>query len=239
MIRVEATGVKKFFAGRLALDLDLTLTAGTLYAILGENGSGKSTCLRLFSLLERPDQGEVRYYEAGRLVPYSQALRRKIVLVPDRKGLFNDTVLANAGYGLAIRGVANKARQAAVAEALQAVGLWELRRHNALTLSTGEAQRLCLAMALAIGPEIILLDEPTSSLDPHNALLVEEIIRTLKARVQLVLLVTHNMFQARRLADHVLFLHQGRLLEEGPSEDFFNRPATEIASRFIAGEIVS
>lgn len=239
MIRVEATGVKKFFAGRLALDLDLTLTAGTLYAILGENGSGKSTCLRLFSLLEKPDQGEVRYYDEGRLVPHSQALRRKIVLVPDRKGLFNDTVLGNAGYGPAIRGVGKKARQAAVAEALQAVGLWELRHHNALTLSTGEAQRLCLAMALATGPEIILLDEPTSSLDPHNALLVEEIIRTLKERVQLVLLVTHNMFQARRLADHVLFLHQGRLLEQGASADFFNRPATEIAGRFIAGEIIS
>lgn len=239
MIRIEATGVKKFFQGRLALDLDLTLTAGTLYAILGENGSGKSTCLRLFSLLERPDQGEVRYYEEGRLIPHSQALRRKIVLVPDRKGLFNDTVLANVGYGPAIRGVGRKERQAAVAEALQAVGLWELRNHNALTLSTGEAQRLCLAMALATGPEIILLDEPTSSLDPHNALLVEEIIRTLKERVQLVLLVTHNMFQARRLADHVLFLHQGRLLEQGASAGFFNRPATEIAGRFIAGEIIS
>lgn len=238
MIRVEATGVKKFFAGRLALDLDLSLTAGTLYAILGENGSGKSTCLRLFSLLEKPDQGEVRYYDKGHLVPHSQALRRKIVLVPDRKGLFNDTVLGNAGYGLAIRVVGKKERQAAVAEALQAVGLWELRNHNALTLSTGEAQRLCLAMALATGPEIILLDEPTSSLDPHNALLVEEIIRTLKERVQLVLLVTHNMFQARRLADHVLFLHQGRLLEQGASAEFFNRPATEIAGRFIAGEII-
>jgi tungstate transport system ATP-binding protein len=239
MTRVEAKGVKKSFAGRLVLELDLTLEAGTLYAILGENGSGKSTCLRLFSLLERPDQGEVLYYEEGRLVPCSQALRRKIVLVPDRKGLFNDTVFGNAAYGLKIRGVGKKGRQAAVAEALQAVGLWELRDHNALTLSTGEAQRLCLAMALATSPEIVLLDEPTSSLDPHNALLVEEIIRTLKARAQLVLLVTHNMFQARRLADRVLFFHQGRLLEQGEPEGFFNRPETEIAGRFVAGEIVS
>ncbi len=238
MITIKLGQVKKYYEERLVLDVSTELVPGNLYAVLGPNGSGKSTLLRQFSLLEEADSGEVLFFEKERVLAKDRELRRKIVLVPDRKGLFNDTVLNNAVYGLKIRHVAQKERAVAVEKALRAVGLWRLRKSNALTLSTGESQRLCLAMALAVEPQVILLDEPTSSLDPNNVLLVEEIIRNMKQHAALIVLVTHNIFQAKRLADQVIFLYQGNILENSTANTFFAQPSSEIAKQFLAGEIV-
>jgi tungstate transport system ATP-binding protein len=235
---LELRAVRKHYQGRLVLDLDVAFAAGNLYGLLGANGSGKSTMLRLLALLERPEQGEVRYLVEGKEQGQDLAWRRRVVLVPDRKGLFNDTVLNNAGYGLLVRRVGRQEREARAEEALRAVGLWDLRGANSLALSTGEAQRLCLAMTLAIKPSVILLDEPTSSLDPTNTAQVENIIREVKTRTELIILVTHNIHQARRLADRLLFLHQGRLVEEAPAENFFSGPRSTLARKFLAGEII-
>jgi len=212
MITLEARGVVKRYGGTTILDgLNLDLTAGGLFTVMGVNGSGKSTFLRLLALLEFPDKGEVIVRDGGRVIPRSLTARRNIVLVPDRRGLFNSSVGENAAYGLALRGVSRARRGKIVAQVLKKVGLWKLRERNALVLSNGEAQRLCLAMAMAVSPPIILLDEPTASLDPENESRVEGIIMEMKRHASLVVLVTHNEFQASRLADHCLYLDGGRI----------------------------
>lgn len=237
MIRVRAREVKKYYQKRLVLDAEVEFSSG-LYALLGPNGSGKSTLLRLLASVEKPERGEIIYADDGRELRLDLALARRIVLVPDRKGLFNDTLFNNVAYGLKIRRVPKGIRQRKVEEVLQEVGLWELRQANALGLSTGEAQRLCLAMALAVDPEVILLDEPTSSLDPYNVNLVEAIIGRMKARKLLIVMVTHNVFQARRLADQVILLLQGKIVEAADNTTFFKNPASPITRKFLNGEII-
>lgn len=238
MTRVEAHTVKKFYQGRTVLDLDVVFETGNLYALLGPNGSGKSTLLRMLSMVERPDAGSIRYYDRERELPSGLDLSRRIVLVPDRKGLFNDTVSNNVHYGLKIRGQSKLKRLEKTEKALRAVGLWELRGANALGLSTGEAQRLCLAMALAVDPDVVLLDEPTSSLDPYNVALVENIVGAMKGANRLVVLVTHNVFQARRVADKALLLLQGKIIESGAVDMFFDHPTSELTRKFINGEMI-
>lgn len=238
MKELEARAIKKAYNGRLVLDLDISFQAGNIYAVLGPNGSGKSTLLRMLSLVEEPDAGEILFKNGGEVLAKSLELRRQVVLVPDRKGLFNDSVYNNAAYGLKIRRIGGSACAERVENSLRAVRLWELRRERALSLSTGEAQRLCLAMALTVNPDLVLLDEPTSSLDPQNAAIVEEIITAMKSRARLILLVTHNIFQAGRLADMVVFLYQGKLVETAPAGSFFERPQTELARSYIAGEMI-
>lgn len=238
MTGLHAKNIKKLYQGRPVLDVDTTFQSGNLYAILGPNGSGKSTLLQILSLVRKSDYGDVIITNDNGEMPINMELRRRIVLVPDRQGLFNDTVINNVVYGLKIRKVNKIERGKIVKKAVRAVGLWNLRHSNALRLSTGEAQRLCLAMAIALEPEIILLDEPTSSLDPYNVSLIEDIIRQMKDTAKIVLLVTHNIFQAKRLSDRVVFLFQGRLVEEMATEHFFKQPESEIAKRFIDGEMV-
>lgn len=237
MIRVRVSRVKKYYRQRLVLEVDAGFSSG-LCALLGPNGSGKSTLLRLLALVETPERGEIIYSDHGRNLRHDLALARRIVLVPDRKGLFNDTVSNNVAYGLKVRKVPKGSRHRKVEDVLQEVGLWELRQANALGLSTGEAQRLCLAMALAVDPEIILLDEPTSSLDPYNVTMVEAIIARMKARKLLIVMVTHNVFQARRLADQVILLLQGKIVEAADNKSFFENPASPITRKFLNGEMV-
>ncbi len=230
--------VKKYYEGRSVLDLDIRFEPGLLYAILGPNGSGKSTLLRILSQVEPPDAGAVEFRNGSELLARDLKLRRRIVLVPDRKGLFNDTVMHNVTYGLKIRKVGRNRVEEAAERAIRAVGLWDLKKTNALRLSNGEAQRLCLAMALAVDPEFVLLDEPTASLDPENAAIVEEIIQGMKQQTKLVLLVTHNIFQAKRLADRVVLLFQGKVAEMAPTTSFFKNPESDLAKRYISGEMI-
>ena len=237
MIQIHAA-VKHHYEGRPVVDVDFRFESGKLYAILGPNGSGKSTLLRILSLIEEPNIGSVEFAESGRLSVKDLNLKRRIVMVPDRSGLFNDTVMENVQYGLKIRKIAKSDRKMIAEETLETVGLLDKGKVNALVLSNGEAQRLCLAMALAVSPEIILLDEPTASLDPYNAAMVEDIIMDMKGRVQLVFLVTHNMFQAKRLSDMVTFMYEGRVIETSETGEFFKSPETVPAQRFLKGETV-
>lgn len=221
MISFHASSIRKSYEKRLILDLDLRFENTGLHVILGANGCGKSTLLKLLALQESPDRGDVLVLEDEQLLKKDQAIRHRIVLAPSPDGLFNHTVRRNAEYGLKLRKVGKSERLQRIDKILEAVGLSALRRANALTLSSGEKQRLCMAMAMAVRPDVILLDEPTSSLDPHNVQQVETIIGEMKRDRRMIILVTHNISQARRLADTVTFMGTDRKVWQSPAGEFF------------------
>lgn len=212
---------------------------GRMHALIGPNGSGKSTLLRICSLIEQPDEGAVEFHDDNRSVHHTIELRRRISMVFSRDGLFNTSVFRNALYGLTVRGIGFRERKDRVQEILRRVGLWEKRKQSAKTLSAGEGQRLAIARSLVTDPEIIFLDEPTASLDPANTALIEDIIKKLiRDTNKTVIMATHNMFQAQRLSDKILFMHEGVLYDEGLTGEFFERPKNEIAYQFISGKLI-
>ncbi len=183
-----------------------------IYALMGDNGSGKSTFLRVCALLEPCDQGEIVYLSHGLILPHDIELRRRITLVLPKIGVFNTTVFNNVAYGLKIRGLERAAIRDRVNRMLDFVGLGHKKKQAALTLSSGETQRLGIARALVINPEMLFLDEPAAFVDVRNREIIEEIILNLKKEGRTtIILTTHNRQQAERLADRLLILMKGRI----------------------------
>ncbi len=239
---LEITHLKKTYGGRTVLDIqDLSLQAGQLLSVVGPSGSGKSTFLKLLNGIEAPDSGQVRFdgvplsLESG----LPTAVQRRMTLVFQSPVLFQGTVWDNVACGLKLRGISPEETGRRVEEALALVGLRDLAGRRAKTLSGGEAQRTALARALVLRPELLLLDEPTSDLDPGNVAAIEEVIRRAIRELGIsVLLVTHNMPQARRLSDTVCLFLEGRVVERGTAAGFFGSPEKEITRAFVAGEMI-
>jgi tungstate transport system ATP-binding protein len=247
--------VTKIYEGREVLHIDyLDIPQGEILAIVGPSGAGKSTLLRLLNFLEPPTSGVIGTqflagtYGAGTgketgllstidgtIPPLS--VRRRITTVFQRPVLLNATVANNVAYGLRIRGQRDVEKR--VQAVLEHVGLAAFARASARTLSGGEAQRVALARALVIEPDVLLLDEPTANLDPYNVRLIEEIIANLnRQRGTTIVLVTHNVFQARRLAHRAALILDGRLIEVAPVRSFFETPADPRTASFASGEMV-
>jgi tungstate transport system ATP-binding protein len=183
------------------------------YVLMGSNGCGKSTFLRICALLEEPDAGEVRYFSGTEIVKKDVQLRRRITLLLPKVGVFNTIVSKNVAYGLKIRGIRDPEIKEKVERSLEFVGLTHKRNQNALSLSSGETQRLGIARALVIEPEILFLDEPTASVDPENTEIIENILLKMKQEQKsIVVITTHNMAQAERLADRLLMMKDGRIV---------------------------
>ena len=207
--------------------LTLELEAGPSTIILGANGAGKSVLMRLMHGLLAPT--------AGKIVWSGENPRRHQAMVFQRPVMLRRSALANVSYALKVAGVADAHRTAM--GALEEVGLAHLARRSARVLSGGEQQRLALARAWALPPAVLCLDEPTASLDPSATREIEALIRAFDAAGTKVVMATHNLGQARRLGDEVLFLHQGRLVERSPVDRFFSKPASAEAAAFIKGEL--
>jgi tungstate transport system ATP-binding protein len=207
--------------------LSLEIEAGPSTIILGPNGAGKSVLMRLMHGLLAPTR--------GRIVWNAENPGRRQAMVFQRPVMLRRSALANVRYALEVAGVRNAERLAA--DALDEVGLAHLAHRPARVLSGGEQQRLALARAWALHPEVLFLDEPTASLDPGATREVEALIRAFDASGTKIVMATHNLGQARRLGDEVLFLHQGRLVERAPVERFFRQPASTEAAAFIKGEL--
>jgi len=219
--------------GRTILDrVSAQIEAGPRTIILGANGAGKSVLMRVCHGLLAPTSGKVEWHAAE----VSGAPRRQ-AMVFQRPVMLRRSALANVAYALKAAHVAGRERARRAAEALEHVGLADLAEHPARMLSGGEQQRLALARAWALRPDVLFLDEPTANLDPSATKEVEAIIIAIHAAGAKIVMSTHNLGQARRLGDDVLFLHQGRLVERAPIDTFFKLPASAEAEAFIKGEL--
>jgi tungstate transport system ATP-binding protein len=219
---------------RLLDGISLTLEEGTLTAIMGPNGAGKSLLLRVLHGLLRPSAGQVLWNGN----PVSPEVVRRQGMVFQRPVLLRRSVAANVRYALATRGVPRAQRVERAAQVLGFADLEHLADRPARVLSGGEQQRLAMARALATEPDVLFLDEPTASLDPASTLSLEKLVARAQAVGTKIVLVTHDIGQARRLADEVIFLHKGRLLEQTSAERFFQSPSSEKARVFLAGRIL-
>ena len=216
---------------RLLDDLSFRIDPHQVTVVMGPNGAGKSLLLRLLHGLIEPSAGTVRW--GGR--PLNTAMRRRQAMVFQRPVLLRRSVAANVQFALKSRGAASPAR---CLELLKHVGLAEHANQPARLLSGGEQQRLALARALAVEPEVLFLDEPTASLDPAATAAIEHIVTSAHQAGTKIIFVTHNVGQARRLADEVLFLHAGRLIEHRPAGDFFAQPQSTEAQGYLEGRLI-
>ncbi len=231
-------------------DVSLPVRQGEVLALIGASGSGKTTLLRSLNRLTEITAGAAR---SGRITLDGQEiyeldvddLRRRVSMVFQQPNPFPMTIFDNVAYAIAEQRPPRGRRrrrspeiEAAVVDALQRAGLYDELAGDlgrpALKLSGGQQQRLCIARALAAKPEVLLLDEPCSALDPISTATIEELIVGLRESVAIVI-VTHNLQQAFRVADHVAFMHLGELIEYGTSEQVFGRPARERTREYITG----
>jgi tungstate transport system ATP-binding protein len=228
----EARGLVYRIGDTNLLDgVELCIPRGTLTVVMGPNGAGKSLLLRLLHGLLTPTSGEVLW--GGR--PLDEGVRKRQAMVFQRAVLLRRSVAANIRFALKLRGAAPAER---TMEILQEVGLAAQAGQPARLLSGGEQQRLCLARALALAPQVLFLDEPTASLDPASTAAIEAIVSRAHEHGTKVIFVTHDLGQARRLADDVVFLNGGRLAEHTPAGRFFDEPVSEAARDYVAGRLV-
>ncbi len=232
--------VSKEYEGRRVLQVEtLKIERGEVFALAGPSGAGKSTLLRLLNFLESPTSGRIRFLdvEFSANQPMPMHYRRRVTTVFQRPILLNRSVQANVSYGLSLRGLHDS--DGKIDKALEQVGLKDLARQRARTLSGGEAQRVALARAIVLQPDVLLLDEPTANLDPYNVGLIEEIVTNLNhRRATTLVLVTHNVFQAKRLAHRVALMLEGQIVEVAGVEAFFESPQDPRTAAFVRGEMV-
>jgi tungstate transport system ATP-binding protein len=216
--------------GRRILDnVTIEIGAGPRTVILGPNGAGKSVLMRICHGLLAPTAGSVKWLGANGSKRQAMVFQRPIML--------RRSALDNVIYGLKLAGVRRAERELRAHDVLEAVGLEQRAQQPARRLSGGEQQKLALARAWALGPEVLFLDEPTANLDPVATRELETIVGQIRAGGTKIVMTTHNLGQARRLGDEILFIDRGRLVERAPVDEFFAAPASPEAAAFIRGEL--
>ena len=208
------------------------IAAGTRTVILGPNGAGKSVLMRLCHGLLAPTSGRVHWHSDS-----MARGRRGQAMVFQRPVVLRRSAIANVIYALKLAGISRQECQLRAEDVLEAVGLAGVANRPARVLSGGEQQRLALARAWALGPEVLFLDEPTSNLDPTSTRDIESIIVAIHASGTKIIMSTHSLGQARRLGDEILFISEGQLIERAPVDVFFKQPQSSEAASFLRGEL--
>ena len=211
--------------------IDLNLGADTTTIIMGPNGAGKTVFVRLLHGMLEPTSGEV-LWGGERL---SEAVRKRQAMVFQSPVLLRRSVLSNIDFVLRLRGGGGATR---ATEILEAAKLADKADQPARLLSGGERQRLAIARALATEPDVLFLDEPTASLDPASVLAIEAVVGAARDRGVKIVFITHDIGQAHRLADEVVFMHRGRIVERTPAAEFFDSPVSREAKDYLDGRIV-
>lgn len=235
--------LSKKFEDKCALnEINLNVKCGKIIALIGPSGSGKTTLLRVVNLLDMPSKGILKIdgnnpYELSNV--YRYGLTTRMALVFQNPSLFQRTVNANVAYALRIRNIHPEVIEKEVLKTLKFVGLQNFKHQFAPTLSAGEAQRVSFARAIVFKPELLLLDEFTANLDPANVKLLEEgVIKYHQETGATIVLATHNLFQAKRLADDVVFILNGEIVEKAKKDEFFSNPQNKLTKSFLSGELI-
>jgi len=236
ILPLQVRGLRYEAGGAILIkDMSFRLERGSKTVILGHNGAGKSLLLRLCHGLIAPSAGTLEWEGAAAAGIDDPAAHQAMVF--QRPVMLRRTAAENVDYALRLRDVPSAERRRLVTDALRRTKLYRHADRQARTLSFGEQQRLALARAWAMQPHILFLDEPTASLDPAVTRSIEELIVAIHDRGAKIVMSTHDLGQARRLADDILFLHRGRLLAQAPATEFLDHPDGDAARAFIAGEL--
>lgn len=229
---LEVRNLSKEYSGKTVLkDINFNVDYGEFFALVGPNGAGKTTLLRILDMLEEPTTGEI-WFE-GSKIDYSNKdkhlIRRRIGFVPQKSILFNTSVFNNVAYSLKVRGLGTAEINRKVKEILELLQLTDLKDRNALKLSGGEAQRVSLAQALVADPLLLLLDEPTSNLDPRNKSIIEETLSYINnEKKTTIVMATHDIFQIENLADRVAIMNEGRMIRIGSFSEIFTKLSDDL-----------
>jgi len=227
---IKLQEIVKRYGQILALDhVNLEIEEGETLAILGPNGAGKTTLLKIIAGIENPTSGEIYYKDERMSEKYSSFIRRRCTMVFQKTTVFNTTVYNNAAYGLKIRGLPRNEIERKVRDALRLVKLEGYEKRHAKKLSGGEQQRLSLARALVLEPELLLLDEPTANLDPESTSIIEEAIRHVNRMGTTIITATHNVFQIGEIAKKAALMQKGRIIEIGSMDEIFKSPSLSLA----------
>lgn len=218
----------------LLKDIDISIESKGVTIILGPNGAGKSLLLRIAHGLELPNKGHLSWNTKS---PKPQQSWRAFIF--QKPVLLRRSVRANLEYVLSLHDIDKVYYNQLIQEALQHTGLTHLANRNARTLSGGEQQRLNIARAWVLNPKVMLLDEPTAELDPSGTASIEALIGTIAKENTKIIMTTHDLGQAHRLAHDILFLHQGQVIEYTLAKDFFTKPKTTLAEDFIEGKLLN
>lgn len=236
----EIKNIAKTYEQRKVLAIDeLEIKHGEIFCLVGPSGAGKSTLLRLLNFLEQPSKGEIEFLNQTYNCENTPSLKtkRKITIVFQRPALMTRSVEKNIAYPLKIRD--KEIDYEKIDELVDKLGIKDLKKQRADKLSGGEAQRVSLARALIFNPQVLLLDEPTSNLDPANIKIIEDMISDyIKRKKTTIVMVTHNLLQAKRLADRVGLLHNGKLIEVKEKEEFFENPEEQLTKDYLAGRLI-
>ncbi|HSW46524.1 MAG TPA: phosphate ABC transporter ATP-binding protein PstB [Phycisphaerae bacterium] len=245
--KIKTTGLNLWYSAKQALfDVSMAIPAGLVTALIGPSGCGKSTFLRCLNRMNDVIEGvriegQVLIGDQDIHVPDMDVvtLRKKVGMVFQKSNPFPKSVFDNVAYGPRLHGTRDKGQLAEIVEhCLIRAGLWEEVKDrledNAMGLSGGQQQRLCIARALAVDPEILLMDEPASALDPRATARIEDLIGELRGEYTIVI-VTHNMQQAARVSDHTAFFYEGLVVEFGTTKQIFTKPRDQQTENYITG----
>ncbi len=230
----------KEYSDKRVLDIEeLKLEAGKITGIIGPSGAGKSTLLYILNGLEKATSGKIVFNGKEMKDDLDIETRRQMSMVFQKPIVFNTSVYENMAYSLKLRGMDQAQTKEKVLELASFIGLEDKLKQKAVTLSGGEAQRLSIARAIIHKPKVLLLDEPTANLDPANVAMIEKLILHTKIEYETsIVVVTHNMFQAKRLSDNVVFMLNGNIIESGESAQVFSSPQDARTMDFIEGRMI-